>query len=163
MKQTALRRQAESLHQALNGLIRRYQFRNRNEICCFDVSVSQCHVLEALEAHGPLSMGRLAQEMYLDISTTSRVTDQLEKKKYVRRLEHPKDRRAWLVALTRQGARLLKKMHDLAIETEMKVLDQLPEASRQDVIFALQQLVNAVDSWRASSCCVLNKLKTIKH
>jgi MarR family 2-MHQ and catechol resistance regulon transcriptional repressor len=163
MKQTTLRKQAEALNQALTELIRRYQFRNRNEICCFDVSVSQCHVLETLETRGPLSMGSLAKEMYLDISTTSRVTDQLEKKKYVRRLEHPEDRRAWLVAPTPKGVQLLKKMHDLAIQKEMEVLQQLPETSRDDAIFALRQLVEAVDSWRTSSCCVPNKLRTIKH
>lgn len=163
MGRNKLHSQAEALNLALTDLVLRYQFRNRNEICCFDVSVSQCHALEVLEQVGPQGVGALAKAMYLDISTTSRVTDQLEKKDYVRRLDHPVDRRAWLLELTSKGAHLLKKMHELAIGKEMEVLQQIPEGSRDDVIFAMKQLVKAVDSWREGSCCTPNKLRTLKH
>ena len=39
---------AEELHAALSALIRVYQFRDRDRICCHDVSVTQCYALEAL-------------------------------------------------------------------------------------------------------------------
>lgn len=167
MRRTAgtdtLHAHAQALHQGLRDLVQRYQFRNRNEICCFDVSVSQCFALEELEQHGDLSVGDLAKQMYLDISTMSRVLDQLEKKGYVRRIVNPEDRRAWRVALTSRGKQLGQKMRELAIGKEMEVLKQIPKSSRPAVIFAMKQLVKAVDSWRASSCCIPNKLVKIKH
>lgn len=35
-----LMRDAEELHEALNQLVRVYQFRDRDRICCYDVSVT---------------------------------------------------------------------------------------------------------------------------
>jgi len=163
MTSSTLGRQAEALHQALNDLIQRYQFRNRNEICCFDVSVSQCNALEALAAHGKMSVGHLAKQLFLEVSTMSRVLDQLEKKGYIRRADHPDDDRAWLVTLTKRGLALLAKMKILIIAQEEEVLKQIPSASRSHVIRALRLLIDAVDHWRAASCCVPNKLRKVKH
>ncbi len=160
---TTLARQAEELFHALTRLIQRYQFRNRNEICCFDVSVSQYYALDALQAHGEMAVGALAKEMYLDISTLSRILDQLEKKGYVRRGAHPRDRRAYLVSLTKRGEQLNERMRALAIEQEANILRQISPSSRGDVVYAMKQLVEAVDSWRQSSCCVPKKLMKVKH
>ena len=63
--------------------MRVYQFRDRDRICCHDVSVTQCYALETLVDHGPLRLGALAQRLFLDKSTTSRVVATLVKKGYV--------------------------------------------------------------------------------
>ena len=39
---TALQADAETLHAALSELVRVYQFRDRDRICCHDISVTQC-------------------------------------------------------------------------------------------------------------------------
>ena len=44
----SLDRDAEALQDALSELIRVYQFRDRDRICCHDISVTQCYVLESL-------------------------------------------------------------------------------------------------------------------
>jgi DNA-binding MarR family transcriptional regulator len=85
--------QARRLHRAVTELVRRYQFRDRNEICCFGVSVSQCHALEALGQAGELTMGELASQMHLSVSTMTRVVDQLVARGLAQRGEDAKDRR----------------------------------------------------------------------
>ena len=92
-----------ALHRALSELIRVYQFRDRDRICCFDVSVTQCYALEAVVLNGPLSVNELAAALYLDKSTTSRVVDALQKKGYVERHEHPEDRRVLRLVVTDAG------------------------------------------------------------
>ena len=87
----SLERDAEALHEALSGLVRLYQFRDRDQICCFDVSVPQCYGLEALVQEGPLTLGELASRLYLEKSTASRVVDALERKGWCRLLSD----RAW--------------------------------------------------------------------
>jgi len=89
-----LENDALALHRALGELVRVYQFRDRDRICCYDVSVTQCYALEAVVHDGPLTLNELAARMYLDKSTTSRVVDALQKKGYVDRQENPDDRRA---------------------------------------------------------------------
>ena len=73
----ALQRDAEALQSAVSSLVRIYQFRDRNRICCHDISVTQCYALEALVEQGPLRLGALAERMHLDKSTTSRVVQTL--------------------------------------------------------------------------------------
>ena len=75
-----LSRDAARLYDALSDLIRVYQFRDRDRICCHDLSVTQCYALEALVRRGPLTMNELAARLFLDKSTASRVVDALERK-----------------------------------------------------------------------------------
>lgn len=78
-------RDAEALYEAVNQLIRVHQFRDRDRICCYDVSVAQCYALETLVKQGPLRLQALALVMFLDKSTASRIVDSLERKGYVTR------------------------------------------------------------------------------
>src|SRR3954453_4554187 len=89
-----LERDSADLYDALSELVRVYQFRDRDRICCYDVSVTQCYALEALVRRGGMTLNDLAAQLYLDKSTASRVVDALERKEYVTRLPHPEDRRA---------------------------------------------------------------------
>jgi DNA-binding MarR family transcriptional regulator len=97
---------ATSLHEALAELVRVYQFRDRDRICCHDISVTQCYALEALLRRGPSGLNELAAELYLDKSTASRVIAALERKKYVTRSAHPADGRAIVLSVTPAGRRL---------------------------------------------------------
>ena len=56
---------AQALYEAVNQLIRVHQFRDRDRICCYDVSVAQCYALETLVKQGPLRLQSLAQELSL--------------------------------------------------------------------------------------------------
>src|SRR3954452_12732269 len=87
----ALARDTEELYHALEDLLRVYQFRDRDRICCCHVSVSQCYALEGLVRRGSMTLNELAPCLYLDKSTASRVVDALERKGDAARLPHPKD------------------------------------------------------------------------
>src|ERR1043165_7752795 len=107
-----LQRQAEELHDALTDLVRVYQFRDRDRICCYDVSVTQCYALEGLARLGGMTLNELAAHLFLDKSTASRVVDALERKGYVARTTHPKDRRAVLLEATATGRTLENKIRE---------------------------------------------------
>jgi hypothetical protein len=79
-RDAALDRDAAALHAAVAALVRVYQFRDRDRICCHDISVTQCYALETLVQHGPLRLSALAERLFLDKSTTSRVVGTLVKK-----------------------------------------------------------------------------------
>ncbi|MEE8290017.1 MAG: helix-turn-helix domain-containing protein, partial [Candidatus Tectomicrobia bacterium] len=79
----ALPQQAQQLHKAVTTLVKKYQFRDRNDICCHGISVSQCYTLQALEEYGVLTMQVLADELQLAVSTVTRIVDQLVNKQLV--------------------------------------------------------------------------------
>jgi DNA-binding MarR family transcriptional regulator len=140
--------QARRLHRAVTDLVRRYQFRDRNEICCFGISVSQCYALEALAQAGTLTMGALASCMQLSVSTMTRVVDQLVARGLVQRGVDAEDRRVCCVEPTSKGRKLLAGISAELLESERAILDKLPAEHRKSVIHALEELSRAVDEWR---------------
>src|SRR5918993_2381450 len=104
--EATLIRQARELQDALAEFIRVYQLRDRDRICCHDVSVTQCYALDALVRRDLATMNELAADLCLDKSTASRVVATLERKGYVARATHPRDRRAVLLTATGAGKRL---------------------------------------------------------
>jgi MarR family 2-MHQ and catechol resistance regulon transcriptional repressor len=127
----ALERDAVALQMAVAGLVRVYQFRDRDRICCHDISVTQCYALEALIRRGPSGLNDLAAELYLDKSTASRVVATLERKKYVTRERHPDDGRAVVLSASPAGRRLYERIRaDLVTETRQLLEDFEPEVRK---------------------------------
>lgn len=154
----ALARDAEELYDALEELLRVYQFRDRDRICCFDVSVSQCYALEGLVRRDPMTLNDLAAYLYLDKSTASRVVDALERKGYVARTPHPKDRRAVLLEATPSGRELEGKIRESILAEERQLLADFAPDVRQAMTLLIRRLARAASaSVEASggSCCRL--------
>jgi DNA-binding MarR family transcriptional regulator len=141
--------QAAELDRLLTALIKRYQFRDRNSICCGDVTVSQCYIMKELGRRGPLTMSALAEAMYLAVSTLTRVVDQLERRGRVTRRRSKDDRRVREVALTPAGAALLRTMEGRIRDSVRGVLDRLSPADRAGLLRGLRQLVRALGDGRS--------------
>jgi MarR family 2-MHQ and catechol resistance regulon transcriptional repressor len=145
-RQTALDRDARGLHEAVADLVRVYQFRDRDRICCHDVSVTQCYALETIVAHGPLRLSALAERLFLDKSTTSRVVGSLVRKKYVEQRADARDRRATTLSATRQGQRLCTRITDDLVDQQKQLLHDLDADVRAGVVQVLRRLATAADA-----------------
>ena len=146
MGSAPLDRQARELDRLLSALIKRYQFRDRNSICCGTVTVSQCYVMKELGRHGPLAMTDLAGRMCLAVSTLTRVVDQLERRRFLTRRPSPGDRREREVALTDAGVSMLDSMQERILGSERAVLARLPAADRAGLLRGLRLLVEALEN-----------------
>jgi MarR family transcriptional regulator, 2-MHQ and catechol-resistance regulon repressor len=145
-KQTALDRDALALHEAVADLVRVYQFRDRDRICCHDVSVTQCYALETIVEHGPLRLSALADRLFLDKSTTSRVVSTLVRKGYVEQRADAKDGRATTLSATRQGQRLCTRIIDDLVDQQKQLLQDLDPDVRAGVVQVLRRLAYAADA-----------------
>ncbi|TEA79309.1 MarR family winged helix-turn-helix transcriptional regulator [Allopusillimonas ginsengisoli] len=144
--QDLLTRDAESLYEALNDLVRVYQFRDRGYICCYDVSVTQCYALEMLVKQGSMRLQSLAERMYLDKSTASRVVNALERKEYVVRVEDDDDRRAIRIQATAAGQELYKTIRSDLIAEERAMIEGLSPEVRQASLALLRRLTRAAEA-----------------
>lgn len=152
----ALAGDTEELYDALEDLLRVYQFRDRDRICCFDVSVSQCYALEGLVRRGGMTLNDLAGFLYIDKSTASRVIDALERKGYVARSTHPEDRRAVLLEATPAGRELEGRIRESILAEERQLLADFAPEVRQSMTQLIRRLARAASaSVEASngSCC----------
>jgi MarR family 2-MHQ and catechol resistance regulon transcriptional repressor len=143
---SALRQDAEALHAAVSDLVRIYQFRDRDKICCYDVSVTQCYALEVLAERGPSRSQALAEALRLDKSTTTRVVDALVRKGYVERLPDPEDARAVSLRITREGRKLYEKINGELIEQQLDLLRDLDPRVRAGATELIQRLARAAQS-----------------
>lgn len=155
----ALDRDAAAFYDALADLIRVYQFRDRDRICCQDISVTQYYALESLARHGPLTLNELASQLYLDKSTVSRVVTAIERKKLLRRQPHEEDRRAVLLALTDAGQRLYEGIRDDIEERERRLIADFDPDVRAAMIELIGRLAEAAKgrvSTTGGTCCSLD-------
>jgi MarR family 2-MHQ and catechol resistance regulon transcriptional repressor len=155
----ALDRDAAAFYDALADLIRVYQFRDRDRICCQDISVTQYYALESLARHGPLTLNELASQLYLDKSTVSRVVTAIERKKLLRRQPHEEDRRAVLLALTDAGRRLYEAIRDDIEEREKRLIADFDPDVRAAMIALIGRLAQAAKgrvSTTGGTCCRLD-------
>ena len=145
-KVSALDRDAVDLHGAVADLVRVYQFRDRDRICCHDVSVTQCYALETLVEHGPIGLSALAERLFLDKSTTSRVVGSLVRKGYVEQRADARDGRAVTLSATRQGHRLCARITDDLVDQQKQLLQDLDPDVRAGVVQVIRRLAHAADA-----------------
>jgi MarR family transcriptional regulator, 2-MHQ and catechol-resistance regulon repressor len=140
---TLRKRQAERMYAVFAELVRRYQYRDRDQVCCHGLSVSQCHTLELLAEGGPRTMGALAAELCLQVSTATRVVNPLVSRGLAARRADPKDRRVCRVQITAAGRTLVARIQAEIVTEYETVLQGVPAPSREAVIVALSRLLAA--------------------
>lgn len=147
---TPLQRQAHRLFEVFSELMRCCQLRDREEICCHGISVSQCYTLDLLEREGAMAMGALAGRLQLEISTMTRVVDSLVADKLVGRVPDEHDRRVRRVKISAKGRTLVSRIRAELIAEHEAVLRSVAPASRDEVIDALTRLL---EGFEARRCC----------
>ena len=145
-RDAALDRDAAALQAAVADLVRVYQFRDRDRICCHDISVTQCYALETLVEHGPLRLSTLAERLFLDKSTTSRVVGTLVKKGYVEQVADSRDGRAITLSASRKGRSLCARIIDDLVDQQKQLLQDLDPDVRTGVVQVLRRLTQAADA-----------------
>lgn len=80
------------------------------DITRYGLTVPQFGVLETLGHLGPMTVGTICSKKLSSGGNMTVVVDNLEKEGIVERTQHPEDRRAILVRLTRKGKKLFDKI-----------------------------------------------------
>lgn len=152
--ETALYADARALHAALSDLVRIYQYRDRDRICCHDISVTQCHALEALITGGPMRSQSLAAALRLDKSTTTRVIDALERKGYVERAVASDDARAVTLRATADGSALYERINSELVAQQAALLADLDPGLRAAATQVIRRLASAAQQRFAAGVSV---------
>jgi DNA-binding MarR family transcriptional regulator len=99
----------------------------------------QCVLLHALEAER--TQIELAELAHLDKTTMVATADELERAGYAQRRPSGTDRRARIIAVTIEGARIAATGQEIVDRVHGEVLTALPEEQRQVFVDALARLV----------------------
>ncbi|MCF1749956.1 MarR family winged helix-turn-helix transcriptional regulator [Mariniradius sediminis] len=98
----------------------------------FDITVDQWLILKNLSENELMSQSEMAQILFKDQPTLTRIIDILTKKGYVERVPHPNDRRSFQLVLTQTGAEKVEELKPKVSEIRQKAWENLNEGDFEE-------------------------------
>ena len=132
------------IYRALSDLARRYQFRSKEEVCCYGLTVSQCYALQELHDFGKMPSSDLALRLSLDLSSTTRLVDQLVRKKLAVRTKKAEDARIREIEITEPGRRLISRIQNDLSSIVIQALNEFPDEVLSVLPNVLQRLTKVL-------------------
>ena len=113
----------------------------------YGLTPSRLAALVILGKQGPMRIGDVARELNIAVPSASRLLDVLAESGFVERRDDPTDRRAFLVSLTADGARILEDVRAEGIQELAGHLASLTAAQGAAVEAALPALEALADAF----------------
>ena len=109
----------------------------------YGLSVRQMDTLEALfhKQNEFITPAQLSEEIHLTRSAMTSNLDSLERKEYVSRMAHPKDRRMIVINMTPKGIELCKKIMPARYQDMIKVMKCFSREERESIRFFYSKMV----------------------
>ena len=124
-------------------LERQLELLNKEDECCQEVTLAQCHALVEIGRHKNISLKELSNVLDLDISTMSRTVESLVKKNFVFRSPSKVDRRSINIELTSKGLNIFNRI-ETRMNTEFKnIFKQISTEDQSTVFSGLNIIIEA--------------------
>jgi DNA-binding MarR family transcriptional regulator len=127
----------------MTDFLRFYQFRDRDRLGYYGLTITQHYVLDVLIQRGAITLNVLAADIRLDKSTLSRVVDGLERKQAAKRIANPADGRSTLIRITRSGRERRERAVSNLVAENAKVLSGFTPATRRQFATLISALTQA--------------------
>jgi DNA-binding MarR family transcriptional regulator len=103
------------------------------------------------ESAGGLSQRELSDQLVVDRSNVTGLLDRMEKAGWVRRTDHPEDRRVYRIVLTAPGRKLWERVTPRYLEVVRQVTRGIPDRQMREMVTTLRLLENAASAWQLPS------------
>jgi DNA-binding MarR family transcriptional regulator len=115
------------------------------KLAAFDITVDQWLVMKNLAENELLSQTELAQLVFKDQPTLTRIIDILSKKGYVERALHPQDRRSFQLVLTPTGQTKVQELKPIVAKIREKAWENLDEQDFDEFKRILNTIYNNLE------------------
>ena len=144
---------SQRLGELCNALVRRLRLLERSELSCCGIPMSQAMVLQTLDVRPEgQKMSDIAEALGVAQSTATRLVEPLVQGGRVERLTAPDDGRAVVIQLTAKGRHVANELSALSSRWSQGILQRIPGDQQQNVIAALETVVDAVNECCATGC-----------
>ena len=139
----------------LSEIARDVTRRQTSEVCCGDLSLEQFQTLRRIDGSDRATIGSLAQDSSVDLSTMSRNVSVLERNGYLLRSRSEEDGRIVQVKLTPKGRRALESLQCGERDILKDVYERLPVTEQPKVVRALELLKDCLvtTGTTGAACC----------
>ena len=115
-----------------------------------DITVDQALVLILIEKHPGLNQKELAELVFKDNASMTRIIELMVKKQYLDRTINHNDRRTFNLAVTKKGNGALKKLEPVILYNRSKALQGINDDEIKQLYTTLQKIIsncNNADPW----------------
>lgn len=147
---------SKNFRELIRILERKLGLLNKQDSCCLEVTLAQCHALVEIGRAKNISLKDLANLITLDISTMSRTVDSLVKKEFVFRTPSETDRRSVDIKLTEKGLSLFKDIENKMEDKFKNIFNQISLENQLTVFNGLNIIIEALEKNEnipTSACC----------
>lgn len=134
---------SKNFREQIRILERKLGLLNKQDTCCSEVSLAQCHALVEIGRAKSISLKELANILDLDISTMSRTVDSLVKKEFVHRSPSKTDRRSIDIQLIDNGLNIFNDIENKMDDKFKTVFNQIPSEDQATVFNGLNIIIEA--------------------
>jgi len=110
----------------------------------FDLTVDQWLVLKAIQENNLVTQQQIAERVFKDVASITRIIELLVKKGYVERFFHSTDRRRFELKLTPEAMNVLKNMQPYIEDNRSKALEGITTEEIRTMRDTLQKLIKNV-------------------
>jgi DNA-binding MarR family transcriptional regulator len=130
---------------ALHRVFQEVDTASRRLLKDFGVSGPQLWALRTIQAARGLTIGELADLMYLHISTVSGILDRLEKNGWVERRRAHEDRRVTRLTLTRKGRAIIARAPEPPRSRVLRGLRDLDDRALAEMSRSMERLMRILE------------------
>lgn len=106
-----------------------------------DITIDQWLVLKSLDSNNDLPQNQLAELVFKDVASVTRIVDLLVKKEYLVRSTHSDDRRRFVLEITEKGREVIAKAGSIVNENRSIALSGLKAEDVNNVQSLLRQII----------------------
>ena len=97
------------------------------------LTLPQYALLSQLTQAGRLPMTEISEKLHISKPAVTHLVDRLEKKKCLKRVPHPKDRRIYLLKLEPKGERMVRRIQSEVLDLILKTLKPFKAHERKTI------------------------------
>ncbi|MCP4114599.1 MAG: MarR family transcriptional regulator [Desulfobacteraceae bacterium] len=108
------------------------------------LTTAQIHTIEIVGHAGAIKMKDLAGKIGVTTGTLTVGIDRLEKKGLLVRRPHEKDRRSYMIELTREGMKYFEEHHNFHIRMTEEIVSCLSEQEQKDFAAIIEKMLKKI-------------------
>lgn len=106
-----------------------------------DITIDQWLVLNCLSKNENISQNKLAEIIFKDVASVTRIIDLLVKKEYLTRSFHSSDRRRFNLTITNKGDAIIRQASQIVNENRSAALENISDEEVNLADQTLQKLI----------------------
>ncbi len=139
------KRCVEDIGDLLQKTVRIFQMFEKEQIKVHGFTHSQCYMLLEIFKHGSLTINEISSKMNLEISTITRIMDNLVRDNLILRQRSVQDKRIVEAVLTAQGKQAALNLQESITTYYQNVISNLPRGHVREVMSAVESLLSALE------------------